>query len=183
MLDLLSLRGIVTKLATNWEQLKLLLSEEGPLRGTLEQSVDDLQGPPPPTIPIESAEAVPTTVATIGPVNTSGHDEPAQSIVELNTEPAAEMFISPVVPMQSTSENVEQISKELEPSTVGFIGPVIPGDAARSTGEHGEITPSVDQSQTAAQDERTEAVVEKNGNGSMETSETATVQSLGLQMN
>ena len=151
VLDLLSLRGVVTKLATNWEQLKLSLRKEGLLKSTM----DDWQGPPPPSIPTESAEAVPTAVASIGPVrptDTGGHDETSQSTVEVNTEL----------------------------STETFIGPVIPGDAARLTSEHGEI---VDQSQTAVQDERTEAVVEKNGNGSMETSESATVQSSGLQMN
>ena len=182
VLDLLSLRGVVTKLATNWEQLKLSLREEGLLKSTM----DDWQGPPPPSIPTESAEAVPTAVASIGPVrptDTGGHDETSQSIVELNTELSTEAFIGPVIPIQSTSEDVEQFSKEPGASTAVFMGPVIPGDAARSTSEDGEITPSVDQSLTAAQDERTEAVVEKNGNGSMETSESATVQSSGLQMN
>ena len=185
VLDLLSLRGVVTKLATNWEQLKLSLEEKGLLRGTAEQSVDDRQGPPPPTVPAESTEAVPTIAASIGPVqptDTRGHDEPAQSI-ELSTE----TFIGPVTPtdaMKSTAEDIEQISKEPGASTAVFIGPVIPGDAARLTSEHGEITPSVEiQSQTAVQDERTEMLVEKNGNGNMETSETATVQSSGLQMN
>ena len=176
VIDLLSLRGVITKLATNWEQLKLSL--EG--KGLLINTVDDWQGPPPPTIPAESAEALPTAAASIGPVrptDTSGHDEPAQSVVELNTEHSTETFIGP------TSKDVEQFSREPGPSTAVFIGPVIPGDAARSTSEDGEITPSVDQSLTAAQDERTEAVVEKNGNGSMETSESATVQSSGLQMN
>ena len=183
VLDLLSLRGVVTKLATNWEQLKLSLRKEGLLKSTM----DDWQGPPPPSIPTESAEAVPTAVACIGPVrptDTSGHDETSQSVVELNTELSTETFIGPVIPIQSTAEDVEQFSKEPGPNTAVFIGPVIPGDAARSTSEHGEITPSVEiQSQTAVQDERTETLVEKNGNGSMKTSESATVQSSGLQMN
>ena len=57
---------------------------------------------------------------------------------------------------------------------MGFIGPVIPGGATKS------VTPN--QTTVYVEDEGTESVVEKNGNGSTETSESATVQSSGLQM-
>ena len=35
VLDLLSLRGVITKLSTNWRELKLLLREKGLLRDTV----------------------------------------------------------------------------------------------------------------------------------------------------
>ena len=57
---------------------------------------------------------------------------------------------------------------------MGFIGPVIPSSATKS------VTPN--QTAVYVGDEGTESVVEKNGNGNTETSESATVQSSGLQM-
>ena len=231
VLDLLSLRGVVTKLSANWQQLKLSLREKGLLRDTQSlddlqgptspavstgssqavlkdtQSVDDFHGPTPPTISAEadtqsvddlrgstpptsfaeSAQAVPTKEAFTGPVrptDTSGHNESNQSI-ELSTEPISrESFIGPVIPTdaaKSTDNDVELISIEPGPGAVKFIGPVIPADTAKSTSGRGEITPN----QTAVcyvEDEGTESVIEQNENGSMETSESATVQSSGLQM-
>jgi hypothetical protein len=50
---------------------------------------------------------------------------------------------------------------------------VIPGGAAKST------TPN--QTAVYVEDDGTKTVVEQNGNGSTETSESATVQSSGLQ--
>ena len=97
----------------------------------------------------------------------------------MSIEPSSrELFIGPAIPVKSTDSDVELISIEPALRTVGFIGPVIPGDAAKSTSE---LTPN----QTAAyyvEDEGTESVVEQNENGRMETSESATVQSSGLQM-
>ena len=209
VLDLLRLRGVITKLSTNWKQLKQSLREKGLLRDT--QSVDDFQGPTPPTVPAEYTEAIsrdhqsvddlqgstPSTVSVesinealhtadgfIRPVrqtDTSGYDEPAESI-ESSTEPSArELFIGPVIPtdaVKSIDKDVELISVEPGPNAVGFIGPVIPGDAAKSSSEHGEIS----SIQTAVEDGGTVLVVEQNENGSMETSESVTVQSSGLQM-
>ena len=57
---------------------------------------------------------------------------------------------------------------------MGFIGPVIPSSATKL------VTPN--QMAVYVEDEGTESVVEKNGNGNTETSESATVQSYGLQM-
>ena len=212
VLDLLSLRGVITKLSTNWRELKLLLREKGLLRDN--QSVVDLRGstPPsqaasidtlsvdnlqeltPPMVPAvadtqsegdlqgsthptniaESTEVIPTEEGLIGPVqptDTTGRDE-------TNIEPSSEKsFIGPVIPddaVKSADNDVELISVEPGPAAVGFIGPVIPSSASKS------VTPN----QTAAYvgDEGTESVVEKNGNGNTETSESATVQSSGLQM-
>ena len=224
VLDLLCLRGVITKLSTNWRELKLSLREKGLLRDN--QSVVDLRGSTPPsqaasidkdnlqgaTPPAEntpqfavdlqgltppadtqlggdlqgstpsiniaeSTEAVPTEEGLIGPVrptDTTGRDE----TIESNTEPSSEKsFISPVIPddaVKSTDSEVELISVEPGPAAVGFIGPVIPSSATKS------VTPN--QTAMYAEDEGAESVVEKNGNGNTETSESATVQSSGLQM-
>ena len=227
VLDLLSLKGVVIKLSTNWRQLKLSLSEKGILLGD-NQSVDDLQGPPPPaassgspqavpqvinlqgsTPPLTSAEkdsqaisvddlqgptpqtsgiaecaqAATTKVAFIGPVrptDTREHNESTKCIessAELSTK---ESFIGPVIPpdaVKSTDSDVEIISVEPGPSAVGFIGPVIPGGAAKSTSKQ-----AMNETAVYVEDEGTGPVVEQNGNGSMETLESATVQSSGLQM-
>ena len=231
VLDLLSLRGVVTKLSTNWRELKLLLREKGllrdnksvvDLRGSAPPSqaasidtlsVDnllgatppvisnenapplmvDLQGLTPPMVPAvvdtqsggdlqgstppnvaESTEAVPTEEGLIGPVQptgSSGRDE----TIESSTEPSSEKsFIGPVIPgsaVRSADSDVELISVEPGPAAVGFIGPVIPSGASES------VTPN--QMAVCVEDEGTESVAEKNGNG---TSESATVQSSGLQM-
>ena len=71
----------------------------------------------------------------------------------------------------------EVISVEPGPAAVGFIGPVIPGGAAKSTSEQ-----ATNQTAVYVEDEGTDPVVEQNGNGSMESLESATVQSSGLQM-
>ena len=237
VLDLLILRGVITKLSTNWRQLKLSLREKGLLRDNKSvidlrgstppsqaasintQSVDnlqgstppavstenmphdqlvvDLQGPTPPVVPAvadtlsggdlqgctpptniaESTEVVPIKEGFIGPVlptDTTGRDE----IIESSTEPSAKKaFIGPVIPggaVKSTDSDVELISVEPGPAAVGFIGPVIPSGASES------VTPN--QTAMYVEDEGTESVVKQNGNGNMETSESATVQSSGLQM-
>ena len=76
--------------------------------------------------------------------------------------------------VKSTDSDFELISVEPGPAAVGFIGPVIPSSASKS------VTPN--QTAVYVEDEGTESVVEKNGNGNTETSESATVQSSGLQM-
>ena len=76
--------------------------------------------------------------------------------------------------VKSTDSDVDLISVEPRVTTVGFTGPVIPSDASES------VTPN--QTATYVEDEGTELVVKKNGNGNTETSESATVQSSGLQM-
>lgn len=182
VLDLLSLRRIVTKLSTNWQQLKLSLREKGLLRDT--QFVDDLQGPTPPTIFTENARIEEALIGPVRPTDTRQQNEFSQSTESTNTKSSSrELFIGPVIPtdaMRSSDKDVELIRVEPGPSAVGFIGPVIPGDAAESTSEHGE---SVDQqNRSAVDDESTELKSEQNENGSMETSESATVQSSGLQM-
>lgn len=235
VLDLLSLRGVITKLSTNWRQLKLSLREKGLLRGNQSVidlqgstppsqaasidtlSVDNLQGATPPALCTENApqvvvdlqgltppvvsteaeiqsgddfqgstpltnvakstEAVPTKEGFIGPVqptDTTRRDE----TVESNTEPYAKsLFIGPMIPgdaVKSTDSDVELISVEPGPAAVGFIGPVIPSGASKS------VTPN--QTAVYVEDEGTESVVKQNGNGNTETSESATVQSSGLQM-
>ena len=229
VLDLLSLRGVIKKLSTNWRQLKLSLRERGLLRdnqsvvdwrGTTPpsqsasidtdnlqeatppslstdnapqlvvdlqgltppmvsaeadtQSGDDLRGSTPPTNIAENTEAVPTKEGLIGPVQptgNSGHDE----TIESSTEPSAiRSFIGPVIPgdaVKPTDNDVELISVEPGPAAVGFIGPVIPSGVSESV-----------QTTVYVEDEGTESVVEQNRNGSMETSESATVQSSSLQM-
>ena len=147
-------------------------------------SVDDLQGSTPPTSNIaEGAQATTTKVAFIGPVrptDTREHNESTKCI-ESSTEPSTkESFIGPVIPtdaVKSTDSDVEIISVEPGPSAVGFIGPVIPGGAAKSTSEQ-----ATNETAVYVEDGGTDPVVEQNGNGSMETSESATVQSSGLQM-
>ena len=207
VLDLLSLRGVITKLSINWRELKLSLREKGLLRDN--QSVVDLRGSTPPsqaasvdmdnlqgltppadtqlgdylqgsTSPTniaESTEAVPTEEGLIGPVqptDTTRRDE----TIESNIEPSSEKsFIGPVIPggaVKSTDSDVELVSVEPGPAAVGFIGPVIPSGATKS------VTPN--QTAVYVEDEGTESMVEQNGNGSMETSESATIQSSGLQM-
>ena len=76
--------------------------------------------------------------------------------------------------VKSTDRDIEVISVEPGPAAVGFIGPVIPSGASES------VTPN--QMAVYVEDEGTESVVKKNGNGSMGTLESATVQSSGLQM-
>ena len=218
VLDLLSLRGVITKLSTNWRELKLSLREKGllrdnqsvvDLRGSTPPSqaapmdTDNLRGPTPPapqlmvelqgltpptdtqlggdlqgsTSPTniaESTKAVPTEEGFIGPVqptDTTGRDE-------INIEPSSEKsFIGPVIPggaVKSTDSDVELISVEPGPAAVGFIGPVIPSSASKLV--------TLNQTAVYVGDEGTESVVVKNGNGNTETSESATVQSSGLQM-
>jgi hypothetical protein len=143
------------------------------------QLVVDLQGLTPPRVTAEAGtqsgddfrgSTPPTTIA-----ESTGHDK----TIELSTEPSTrQSFIGPVIPggdaVKSTDSDVELISVEPGPGAVGLIGPVIPGGAAKST------TPN--QTTVYVEDEGTETVVEQNGNGSTETSESATVQSSGLQM-
>jgi hypothetical protein len=216
VLDLLSQRGVILELSTNWQQLKQLLREKGLLRDnqSVVQAVDNLQGSIPPavstenapqlvvnlrgrappivsaeagiqsrddlqesTLPInvaESTKAVPTEEGFIGqarPTDATGHDETIESSTEPNVRRS---FIGPMIPGGDAVNSDVELSVEQGPGAVEFIGPVIPSGAAKST------TPN--QTTVYVEDEGTETVVEQNGNGSTETSESATVQSSGLQM-
>ena len=134
----------------------------------------------------ESAQAATMKVAFIGPIqpnDTREHSESTES-TESSTEPSTnESFIGsiymPTDAVKSTDSDidVEVISVEPGPAAVGFIGPVIPGGAAKSTSEQ-----ATNQTAVYVEDEGTDPVVEQNGNGSMESLESATVQSSGLQM-
>ena len=169
VLDLLNLRGIISKLSTNWGQLKLLLREKGLLKEGDIQPEDDSQGPPPPgpAVSVESAQAFTAPGKFITPSGPNGASE--GDVSSQNTESSAEQrtesFIGPVIPMdavRATAKDVEVVNEESGSTAVGFIGPVVPD---RAPNEQEEV-----------------AVVEQNGNGTVETPESAAVQSSGLQM-
>ena len=82
----------------------------------------------------------------------------------------------PTDAVKSTDSDVEVVNVEPGPTAVGLMGPVIPGGAAKLTSEQ-----PTNETAVYVEDEGTNPVVEQNGNGSVETSESATVQSSGLQ--
>ena len=145
VLDLLSLREVVTRLSTDWDQLKSSLRENGVLRG--DESVEGLKSQP----------------------TSAGGD-------------------LEVADYESTDDN--QASQSIKPTENGtgstavvFIGPVRPTDIVKSSSGTDESEQSVDQYEgqsQVTQTSGTESLVYQNG--SMETSESATVQSSGLQM-
>ena len=140
------LRGVITKLSTNWRELKLLLREKGLLRDN--QSVVDLRGstppsqavsdnlqgstPPPPQFVIDLQGLTPPADTQLeGDFQESA---PPTNIAE-STEaiPTKEGFIGPVRPNDTTRCD-ETIESNIEPSSEkSFISPVIPGSAVKST--------------------------------------------------
>jgi hypothetical protein len=144
VLDLLSLRGVISKLSTNWRQLKQSLREEGLRRD--DQSVVDWRGSTPPS------QAV--SVETISVDNLQGSTPPAvstenvsQLVVDLQglTPPrvtaeagtqSGDVFrgSTPLTTIAESSGHDESIELSTESSIrQSFIGPVIPGDAVKLT--------------------------------------------------
>ena len=152
MLDLLSLRGVIIKLSTNWRQLKLSLREKGLLRD--DQSVIDLRGSTPPSqaasIDTDNLQG-PTPPPPQFVVDLQGLTPPADTQLEGDLQgstppinvaesteavPNEEGFIGPVRP----TGHDETIESNIKPSNEkSFIGPVIPGNAVKSTGSDVEL--------------------------------------------
>ena len=114
MLDLLSLRGVITELSTNWRELKLSLREKGLLRDN--QSVIDLRGSTPPS-----------HAASIDTDNLQGPTPPPpQFMVDLQRlTPPADTQLGGDLQGSAPPTNIAE-SAEAVPTEEGFIGPVQP---------------------------------------------------------
>lgn len=163
MLNLLSLRGVVERLSTNWEQLKFSLTEKGLLGDFESKQTTEINVQPDP--------AATVVMGHNSLDETSGGGEDSQN-TRLHPD--------------NHEWRVEHSGAEYHTETeagqtgVGFIGPVGPSGTAESAGgcEGGQST---DQSGVICTSSEGGAV-DQNQNGSMETSELATAQSSGLQM-
>ena len=117
VLDLLRLKRIVTKLSTNWRQLKLSLREKGILLGD-NQSVDDLQGSTPPAASAGSPQAVPQ-------VNLQGSTPPPLTSAEKDSQSiSVDDLQGPNPPTSNIAEGAQAASMK-----AAFTGPIRPTDS------------------------------------------------------
>ena len=116
VLDLLRLKGIVTKLSTNWRQLKLSLREKGILLGD-NQSVDDLQGSTPPAASAGSPQAVSL-------VNLQGSTPPLTSAEKDSQSISVDDLQGSTPPTSNIAGGTQAASTK-----AAFIGPIRPTDA------------------------------------------------------
>ena len=161
VLDLLSLRGVITRLSTNWEQLKFSLREKGII------SEDN------------ESEQHPDSSGQGDPDAAGGKDKDLEGAGDSGGGSENTRFDPDGQEPRDDHPSEGRQSESVDGQTaVGFIGPVIPNVTTESAG-------GCEGVQSAAQcdvtEERTESVVDQNQNGSMETLELASAQSSGLQ--
>ena len=167
ILDLLNLRGVVARLSTNWEQLKLSLTE----KGLLGEDFESKQTPETSVQPDQAATVV-RKDNSLDEASGGGEDSQNTRLHPDNQE-----------------WRVEHSGEDCQTETVAgqtgrdFIGPVRPSSTAESAGGY-KGGQSTDQSGVVCTsiEGGAESVVDPNQNGSMETTELATAQSSGLQM-
>ena len=168
VLDLLSLRSVVARLSTNWEQLKLSLTEKGLLGEDFES-----KRTPEPDVQPDPSETFFRRDSNLDEASGCGEDSQNTRLSPDNQE-----------------WRVEHSGEDCQTETVagqtgvGFIGPVRPSGAIESAGGY-EGGQSTDQSGAVCTSVEggAESILDPNQqNGTMETSELATAQSSGLQM-
>lgn len=167
VLNLLSLRGVVATLSTNWEQLKLSLREKGLLVEDCE-----LKQTPDSNVQLDSAGAV-SRGDNCSEEGRGGGEDLQNARLDPDSQESR-------VEHPGEGCQTESVAGQ---TVVGFIGPVRPSDTVESAGvqEGGQSTDLSGVVCTAVED-GTESIMDPNQNGSMETSELATAQSSGLQM-
>ena len=151
VIDLLTLRSVVTRLSTNWEQLKLSMRERGLLR-------EGSSNPPPPDddgdMEVEGKDTAP------------GCERDLQSDRQESEDQTAE-------PLPGDSQTTDQCG-----TSADFIGPVLPSTVVTETANHG-VQSTLEESEVT---QTTTGQEVEHRNGNMETLESATVQTSGLQM-
>ena len=172
VIDLLSLRDVITKLSTNWELLKLSLREKGLLR---EKESSDDGGP--------HGGAAQEVTGRESATNNQAQSEAVGSIVggiHSVTVGTEEAVVDSTVTGERPVEGHGCQASDSQVNSIGFIGPVIPhGGSLQTTCGGDDRGQSLDDCVDTPVDETN---VQQNGNGNMETSEVATVQASGLQM-
>ena len=175
VIDLLSLRDVITKLSTNWEQLKLSLREKGLLR---EKESSDDGGP--------HGGGAPEVTGKESATNNQAQSEAVGNIaggtlgVTVGIEDAVVDSTVTGERDRAPAEGHGCQASGSQVDSIGFIGPVIPpGDSLQTMCGGDDRGQSLDDCVDTPVDETN---VQQNGNGNMETSEVATVQASGLQM-
>lgn len=166
VMDLIQLRSVVTRLATNWEQLKLLLRE----RGLVVR--EDSASPSPPRRDGEMELVDKDTTGS------------SQTTSQQSSQPGSEEQATQQPPAGSQSPS----DGDGTTTTVAraFIGPVKMTNDVEVSGDHGDRGQSAVQYENhgevaiMAESGQTESM--QHQNACMETSESATIHSSGLQM-
>ena len=123
VIDLLSLRDVITNLSTNWEQLKLSLREKGLLRE--KESSDDGRPHGGAAQDKDSATNNPAQSEAVGNIAGGTHS------VTVGTEATV---VDSTVTGERPAEGHGCQTSGSQVNSIGFIGPVIPpGDSLQTT--------------------------------------------------